>query len=322
MSRLTAKPTNNKYKNTRSGFTLVEACMALLIGGVGLTALGLTFNNYMKNLRAKTTLTRMQAIDKAIVSYLNTNGALPCVARLNDTTDSSTFGRQLPVSAISDCYTLSASTPGTFRAEGRHPPLSPPSVNAVPGLIVIGAVPVRTLNLPDQYMADAWGNRFVYAVTDALTIASTVAMPLNGYNPTQGAIYVRDSAGAAVATPDGSAQYVLVSYGPDKAGGYALAGGGNGVACPTGALQSPNCTLPTSTFVKSLMTSTQAGATAYDDYVSFRTQTTSTGTVPTGMVAPFMLAACPPGWGPFTGTPACPSYTAYSTTSICCLKLN
>lgn len=299
-----------RYKKAR-GFSLVEVSMALAIGGVLMTSAMYMLSNYLRTLRMKTTQERMKDIDEALIQFLGINGVLPCPASLTDQQDSTTFGRQITDASVypfaADCYAGAPNAAGgAFRATGRIP-----GGTNTTGYIVIGAVPTRTLNIADEEIADAWGNRFLYAVTNALTVDGS-------YDPTQGSIYIVDSNNAPVAVPAGSAQYVLVSHGGDRAGAYSLGGIASGVACPAGTLETRNCSLPTNTFRKTLLIGNRTGANFYDDYVTYRVQTIANGIVPTGLIAPLKLNACPSGWTPFFSPNCAASYT--SGTYVCCQK--
>lgn len=287
----------NRQKVSQAGFTLIEVAMVVLIGGLMMAAAATALTNYLKQSRIATTQSRMQDIDTALVQYLSTNGVLPCAASLTDAPDSATFGRQIANDPAypgnTDCYTAAGGAAGTFKnAAGRT--VAVPPFAAPDGKIVIGAVPVRTLNLPDQDIADAWGSRFLYAVSSSLTV-------VNGYDPNLGVISVIDSAGADVALntdgTGGAAQYVIVAPGEDRVGAYSVAGT-LGTACPvpaTSTLEAYNCS-HVNIFRKTLLAGDQIGANQFDDYVTFRTQTTANGVVPSGLIAPFSLAACPAGW--------------------------
>jgi hypothetical protein len=265
------------------------------------------------------TQNRMQDIDNAIVQYLNVNGMLPCPAKLNDTPDTATFGRSitdgLPNSP--DCFATSA-TPGTYATTGYLLPANLQTTNKT-GNIIMGAVPIRSLNLPDQEMADAWGDRFVYTVTDALTAPAT-------YDPTQGSILVVDSNNNKKVGPNPNplapqtyAQYVIVGYGADRAGAYTISGVKAGTACPASGPETNNCTYPSRTYTQTMLTSYQSGTGYFDDYVTYHSQMNSTGTVPSGTVAPYIGGVnCPPGWGQFTNYDCSASFT--TPHHLCCQK--
>ena len=286
-----------KQKILSAGFTLVEVAAVVLIGGLLLEAGVTALNVYLQSSRVSLTQTRIKDIDAAIIQYMNTNGVLPCPAVLNDAQDSATFGRSITDGLATDCATTSGA--GTFKTLAATTP--PVIIPANPDRnIVIGAVPVRSLNLPDQEIADAWGSRFVYAVTNYLTVYGS------NPNPTQGVIDIRDSNNnplvGSTFNPPLYAQYVVVSYGSDRAGGYTIAGV-NGVACPpVGNHESLNCTLPTATFTNTMQISSQTGVNYFDDYLVYHTNITSatSSLIPSGMVSLFTVPAsgppCPNGW--------------------------
>jgi len=290
-----------------------------------MTAGATMLNDYLQASRVSLTQSRMQDIDNAITQYMSVNNVLPCPAVLSDTQDSATFGRALTdglVPAVhqadsTDCYKISTETPGTFNIAGNLPSQSVTPANSTN--IVIGAVPTRSLNLPDQEIADGWGNRFIYAVTDYLTVSGT-------NNPMQGTIALEDSNDnplvGSTFTPPLWAQYVLLSYGADRAGAYTIAGIQGGVVCPATGLESVNCTLPTAMFRKTLLTSNQKGPNHFDDYVIYHSNlgvtTALPSSIPSGMFAPFLGTSCPSGWqNAATGVNGCP---AGSSGLTCCQK--
>ena len=104
-------------------------------------------------------------------------------------------------------FTANVNVPGTFRATGK-----------LGRRVRIGALPTRSLNLPDEISKDAWGQRFLYAVTE------TLAKP-GSFLYTDGAISVVDSSNTDIVTPTGGAHYAIVSSGNDRAGSYSSSGG-------------------------------------------------------------------------------------------------
>jgi len=154
-------------------------------------------------------------------------------------------------------------------------------------MVRIGAVPVRTLNIPDDFSGDAWANRITYAVTESMATDGL-------YDRTQGAISVIDSAGNSVINPVDSAHYVLVSHGFDGAGAYVMEGV-VGSACDAATLDGENCNQD-SVFRRTMLMGTGVAASHYDDFVTIRALSAFGGSVPAGSVMAFNLAACPSGW--------------------------
>jgi len=332
-----------------SGFTLVEVAMIVVVGGLMLAASTATLGNYLSQLRITTTQSRMQEIDNAIARYVDIYGQMPCPAALTDAQDSITFGRQLnntsiyivphsltytnnfpppsnPVVVSNDCYASTVNAPGgAFQSTAPilPTPLLDSPGNAAPlvsqGKIVTGAVPVRDLNLPEQDVADAWGDRFIYAVSDVLTINNT----LSTYEPSQGSISVVDSSPVPKeltqpSPPGSTGQYVIISHGPDRAGAFTIGGVKGGTACPAGTPEALNCTFPpTNKFRKA------AQSNGFDDLVIFHAQinSSSTETMPPGFITQFsaQTGVCPAGWITYAGDACLPS-TNSPADYICCQK--
>lgn len=334
----------NRRKISISGFSIIEVALVVLVGGILLTTAATTLIDYLQQLKVTTTQNRMQEVNNAIVMYLQQYSALPCAASLTDAQDSTTFGRQIndppggitnnnyspspPGGVPNNCYASVVPGVGAFQATSPSlpPPLlaytpdpvdgttpTPPPPYTSSGFVVIGAVPVRDLNLPDQDIADAWGDRFVYAVSDVLTIiiSNTNGSSSSAYDSSQGSISVIDGTGAEITgRPGGAAQFVLLSLGADRAGAYTIAGAPPSAgSCPAPGTvpEAQNCNFPTAIFRKTTQT------TGFDDIVTFYAQSNSTDTMPPGIVTSFpILSVCPPGWFAYSGD-AC-------TGQSCCQK--
>jgi len=276
-------------RKTEKGFTLVEMAMVILITGVFLLSGIVLLHSYLRQSHIKTTQGRMQAIETAINSFYQANGRLPCVASLTDLETAGTFGKEIGYPPPADCRTAVAA--GVSSGTGKS------GVNKVQ----VGAVPVRTLNLPDQDMTDAWNDNFIYAVTAPMASATLASGAATGvFLPvTTGEITLLDSKGHSVTNPAGSAQYVLISNGADRVG--AFSGGIQLGACTAGTTETPNCNVspaPPSpvTFAKTLLNSDVVGAGQYDDYVEFNATLGKNGTIPKGMIMTFdgdTAPACP-----------------------------
>ncbi len=256
---------------------MIETAIVVLIGGLLLASTSTLLLTYVKKVQLSTTEKRLGAIDEALQIFLNFNGRYPCPAIINAAVDSPDFG--VEKFAASSCDT----TPQIPGRDGRP--------------VRVGGVPVRTLNLPDEFGMDAWGGRLTYAVTENLAEDGT-------YNRTEGAISVVDSTDPAdpavdsVVQPPGSAHYVIVSHGANNSGATSAEGGG-AMPCTTGNLEEENCD-GDDTFRTTLLLGTAQNAMLYDDLVSVRAMTAFGNQVPEGAVMAFNLNACPSGWVEFT----------------------
>lgn len=269
---MTSKPVT--YSNQK-GFTLIEIAIVIIIAGILLAFLGDALTNYLKNNRIQTTEYRLEQIKESLVQYLSINRKYPCPANIELAADDANFGRAHAV-------TCENGTPvGTGTVEA--------------GPVRIGAVPIRTLNLPDEFAGDAWGNKYTYAVTEALTNPAD-------YSPDGGGITIIDGAnneivGPGAGTPN-PAHFTIVSHGEEGAGGTALNSNDGAVPCPANTVQEfENC--DNDRTFRITLVQNDAGDAYFDDYAIYQGQTALVETIPTGLVAPFNLDVCPPGWAEF-----------------------
>ena len=129
---------HNLHRNSEKGFTLLEMAIVIIIGGILLSFLGTALLAYLQKSRIETTEYRISKIQDSLSQYLSVNGHYPCASSRFLGGDDAQFGRMVTASCNSGGHT------GTTRTAG----------------VRIGAVPTRTLNLPDEFIADAWGHKF------------------------------------------------------------------------------------------------------------------------------------------------------------------
>lgn len=254
----------------QSGFTLIELTIVILIAGLMMGLFGNFLVNYSTNIKQKKVQSDLDLIAESLQTFLEANGKLPCPARRDITETSADFGREANV------ICTAASGPGVVTSGGA----------------VIGSVPVRAINIPDEYMLDPWGMRYTYAVTAAQASEGTP------YDPSAGVISVIDGNGNSQITPSGNGAYVVLSHGKNGIGAFTK-DGIEYVPCNTSgsANEQENCN-GTSTFLNTLLTSDNA-ATYFDDYTIYQSGLFLAPKIPSGAVMAFDLAACPPGWEDF-----------------------
>ena len=216
------------FPEKQKGFTLLElsivlAILALLIGG------GLVIGTaQMEQERVRVTKERMDTIETTLKNYVTAFNRLPCPANIT--------------LAMSDA---------AFGLENRT---APDSCNEVSGEIfrdgnVFGsALPVRTLQLPDEYMFDGWGRRLFYAVDERATEDgsfddSTIPAGTVSALSFSGDIAVDDINGNCNAPEradpaNGSgAIVVIISHGQDGHGAWLHNGGAVATRVDTGSTQ-------------------------------------------------------------------------------------
>lgn len=263
------------FNKSEAGFTLIEMAIVIIIGGILLSFLGSALIAYMKKSRINTTEFRSEIIQEALAQYLSVNKRYPCAASRIDGPADPNFGRE-----VNDC---SSAPVGGARSSGG---------------VRIGAIPTRTLNLPDDFITDGWGNKFTYAVTEVL------ATPLL-YSSDGGLISVLDSVGnpliiaKPLPDPPSLGHYVLVSHGASGNNSYPL----GSIAlprpvCAVVSLEDENCN-DDAVFRSTLVSSDVTGANFYDDYTYYKGQTAPVLTIPAGAVMAFNLGVCPDGWAAY-----------------------
>lgn len=225
----------NKHANFRHGFTLIELSIVILILSL-LTASGLALGTKMVE-RAAYIDTRklIDQLQETLKDYYIVNGRLPCVGKMTAEPSSSNFGAEV------DC---GSATTGTWRDGG----------------VRIGAVPTRTLGLPDSAAADKFGGRIVYAVSEALTNTST-------FGSGDGAIMVRDISNTVVLN---NAAFFLASMGRDRKGAYIHSTGAAPHSCGSSAnLDVLNCTMTNKTFRDAPFNNGDVAELFFDDIVAW-----------------------------------------------------
>ncbi len=257
------------------GFTLIELSIVMIIAGVLLTLLGGALTSFFKQSRINQTETRMAAIETAMDNFLSLNNRLPCPASPTAAPGAAAFNVEVTTTNCNSNATISGAISVVGRSASR---------------VRIGTVPVRSLNLPDEFAVDGWGNRFTYAVTQVLAT--------NGlYNNTLGSIAITDSAnnlGQQVINPPNSAHYVLFSHGPTAMGAYTQAGV-LVATCAGTALDETNCD-GNSIFTRTILNSDAQNTNFYDDILVFKARERNNDDFPSGGVVAFNDNTCPAGW--------------------------
>jgi hypothetical protein len=203
------------------GFTLIQAATLLFVGGLMMTSV----LEVAKIERGRQVLDvnqeRMATIKKAIKGYVAKFNSLPCPADPALSPASAQYGKM-----IAACLNPGDETGAVISTKEPGPP----------GWVFVGALPVRDLALPREYMKDSWGHLFTYAMTGKLSSppfgqpAGTSMDAAIIADPTLPTIHITSPSGTFI-DPNTSlpldvtnALYVLVSHGPDARGAYTPEG--------------------------------------------------------------------------------------------------
>ena len=222
------KPTCYK----RAGFSLIE--MAIVLAIISLVAGGFLTVISAQDEQSKINLTkeRLAKIENALLYFYAQHGRLPCVAPANAADTDAAFAIE-----YEDSGKACQGNPGISEADEIHDGLNEETW--------VGALPTRTLGLPDSFAKDGWNMRFHYVVPRRMADPDDVAADYPG---TAGRNTARDiiilDKGTSTTTDrinlNEPAAYVIISAGEDKKGAFARSGI-RGIACDTTLRDGENC---------------------------------------------------------------------------------
>lgn len=226
---------SQQFMRDQRGMSLFSTALFVMVVGVMMGGF-ITLQDQMASREAQEeTREKSLQIQRALDEFIAQQGRLPCPASMTAGLDAAGFGTEAVAPGACGAAALTLAVNGVATGAGAD------------GVAVqIGTLPVRVLNLPDTYIVDNFGHRFVYAVTAPYTV------PGADFDNGMGDISVNDSTGAPTGSGAANMLYVLMSQGEDSAGAYTLEGLQPDV-CAGGA----NCTWqtvanPPATFVQQL----------------------------------------------------------------------
>jgi prepilin-type N-terminal cleavage/methylation domain-containing protein len=209
-----------KMKDRKNhGFSLIELSVSLsIIGMIAASAISVAVTNDYYTKKAETEA-KLDRIEEALAGFVQNNLRLPCPASGALDSGNANYGIE---------GTLTPAAGGVTSCPNRNF-LSGTYINA-------GVVPMRTLQLPDDFMLDGWGRRITYVVDSHFTNNTTTnhngtITQCNGPGaicfidtPASSAgITVNDASGTSRTLVNG-AVYVLLSHGENGHGAYTKNG--------------------------------------------------------------------------------------------------
>ena len=234
-----------------TGSSLLAMAITMLALGFLTTGGIYLYQNYDVITSDQASVDHSREVETALRNYVAMEGRLPCPAPLNAAPDATDFGKE----AAGPCEG-GALASGTYRMTGRD------------GMQVrVGAVPTRTINIPDKMMMDGYGRRYVYAVTEKL------ASPGADIKVDEGAIYMNNQHGNSISDQSGLIIYALMSPGTDDRGAFNE----QGVLlapCESGTVAGSNCAFldnpgASATFVASSEKAFGVGSTSFTHTFAF-----------------------------------------------------
>lgn len=194
-----------------SGFTLIEIAIVVFIAGILLSVMITVVTGLVERTRTAADASKGDAIKIALSTYFAREFRLPCPAVIT-----------LASGAVNDG--IADTTTDGFGACAA-------TIRPAPYLVATGAIPWRTLGLPEESSINAYGHRFTYQVTrTATTLSSQTASGMQG-------VITIHSAGLGTAgnqtnnclvapsmTNPCAAVLVVVSHGKNGFGAYSQSG--------------------------------------------------------------------------------------------------
>ncbi len=208
-----------------NGFTLVEMSIAIMLVGLFIAAMAPAYKIYIRGLEDEQTKAAFNEANAALGNYKDLYGRYPCPADPTLVPGDPEYGYERL-----NCDVL----PTPLGLVATNSIRSPALTNDI---VVSGILPFRSLNIQEYDIHDGKKNRLTYAVTAALTNATT-------YADTRGGISIVDASSTAgnnkLSTPD-SAHYAIVSHGQNPEGGWSSGGQVIGTCGTAPALDQENC---------------------------------------------------------------------------------
>lgn len=230
-----------------SGFTLVELAVVMVIVGIVLT-MGLKMvNSTLDNASFSESKAKQERIKLALLSYLRTNGKLPCPDNSGDTVVATGV-------AAPSCNSLAA--------DG------------------YGIVPWQTLGMSRDDVIDGWGNYFSFRVANGNGVAKNwtsngsalTDMTINELKNPSAAITIQelDSSASTLVNTTSTAVVVLISHGRNGFGAKTVKTAARMPVTDAGAGEVTNATVGSATFVLRPVNDAPAAVNGpYDDLVTY-----------------------------------------------------
>ncbi|MFM6973072.1 MAG: type II secretion system protein [Alphaproteobacteria bacterium] len=204
-----------KLRKSKFGYTLIELSITILIISLLMAGLFSVATGSVTNSKKRITNSKMEQIYKALGTYLMVNKRLPCPASLTKSfNQDADYGNE--VRSGNGC----GGSVGVYRSTS--------NTN-----LFFGAVPASTLNLDSSFVNDDFGNKFSYIIDERFaknfitnpdtTFSVSSFGTANAYNVIN--ILENKSISNNLVNLTSDAIMVIISFGPNKLGGFDAVNG-------------------------------------------------------------------------------------------------
>lgn len=195
-------------KTSKRGFSLIELSVVITIVGILLYTTLSVGSAQITVSKIKQTNDKLDKIANALAIFYKTNNYLPCPASGSTLITDNTFGTSGGSGASTTCANANGNNSNVYT----------------------GVVPVRDLNLPDEFMFDGWNSRISYSIS-AYCVSKAQWNTANVYKCTTDGAATGADDGAAIniagrngITWPNHAAYVIISHGNNIVASYNRAG--------------------------------------------------------------------------------------------------
>lgn len=190
------------------GTSFITASIGVLVLGLIVAVSTQLFATHTIQNKKDITVERQNVINKALNQYIEAHGRLPCPAPLTAQFDDAggTFGREVNGG---NCNDIAITHPGVETRAGSKG-----------GVVQIGAVPVRTIGIDDEFTIDGYGKRYLYTVTGHFTKQSSDI----DFTTDDGEISIIDNNNNHVTATAGNVIYTVLAMGDGNKGAFNTAG--------------------------------------------------------------------------------------------------
>lgn len=261
-------------RKLNSGFTLIELSIVLVVLGILIAGIIQFFGGIAEIRKEQETRAKIEEIQDAILAFTTKNGRLPCPANRNAAFPDSDFGIETDCQASQsfECPIISGTSERECADSGSGS-----------NEIRTGVLPVRTLGLPDEYMFDAWDNRFTYSAIKDITEKQGSCGTYNSDSTALGVIRIQGISGDVINPPKecldasganpacASVAYNIISHGENGIGAFNR-DGNQSIQCNTATAEGENC--DNDNIFKDILENEGTGTDAnalYDDIIAWET---------------------------------------------------
>ncbi len=178
---------------SEAGSNLIAMAVLTLIIGFLIVGGLFLMQNYNTIHSDQSSISNSRDVEDALANFVALYGRYPCPAVMDARLNTADFG-------VENCS-------GVVSVVGRD------SKN-----VLIGTVPVRTLNMPEEKIVDGYGKRYTYAITQDVTV------PGVNVKTEYGAITIHNKDGDSISDIDGHVIYAVMSHNEEDRGAYDIEG--------------------------------------------------------------------------------------------------